>query len=396
MGPLEDAYIPVFVTLSPDMISDIGSCLLRINATSGGKRVDNDSLVLGFRTKDNIKILVDTDSESYKIKEDDKGNKSLGIKTGESIKITGTAYPYDSKASISYCSYDSDENAADPVIDIDQSGNIKALKAGTAYVDICDTAQGGVLYETVTVTVSDSGSGGGGSSGGGSSSGGSSSGGSSGSSAAATGSAVTPKPAATGEPADHIKLTQTGLTAGNFRDIDPKRWSADAITFCVSNGIMNGNGDGSFEPFAKVSRGMMAQVLYNLDRDSAPGSTAQFTDGDKLLWFKDAVGWAADAGIVTGNPDGSFGVNEDIDREQAVTMFYRYANKIGLDTTQRATLASFPDAGSVRDYSRDAMQWAVAVGLINGDEGKIKPEGSADREQLATMIMRFVKLTNKQ
>ncbi len=177
-----------------------------------------------------------------------------------------------------------------------------------------------------------------------------------------------------------------------YRDVEQARWSADAIDFVTSRQIMNGNGDGTFEPFVKVSRGMMAQVLYNLDRKSAPGNAGKFTDSDALLWFEDAVGWASDEGIVTGNPNGSFGVNEDIQREQAVTMLFRYANKIGLDTTKRASLDSFPDAGNVLDYGRDAMEWAVAVGLINGNDGMIDPEGSTDREQLATMLMRFVKL----
>ena len=394
LGAGERAFVPVLVTLMPDMIGDLGGCTLYVNVSCGGERIDNDSVAFGYRTQDNVKVLLDTDSETKKIKESDDGTKTLGLLTGESVQLTGTAYPYKDRAVIDYLAYNASDSD-DPVINIDQSGNIKALKAGTAYIDVRDTAYGISLYETIKVTVSDSGSGGG-SSGGGSSGGGSSSGGSSGGGGAA-GAVVTPaKPSATGEPAEHIKLTQTGLTAGNFRDIDPKRWSADAITFCVANGIMNGNGDGTFEPFAKVSRGMMAQVLYNLDRDAAPGNTGRFKDSDELLWFGDAVGWAADSGIVTGNPDGSFGVNDDIDREQAVTMFYRYANKIGLDTTARASLAAFPDAGSVRAYSKDAMEWAVAVGLINGDEGRIRPEGSADREQLATMVMRFVKLTNKQ
>jgi len=136
-------------------------------------------------------------------------------------------------------------------------------------------------------------------------------------------------------------------------------------------------------------------VLYNMDKDAAPADASKFTDKDAMIWFADAIGWAAKEGIVTGDPDGSFGVNEDLSREQMVTFFFRYAKKIGLDTTKRVSLDAFPDSGSVRDYSKEAMQWAVAVGLINGNDGMLDPDGTADREQLAAIIQRFIKLADQ-
>ena len=502
-------FIPVVVKLKPDMINDLGGCLLRVHVSIGGKRVDGDNIVIGFRAGRNVKLLTDTNDAVHKITTDASGAKTLSLKKGDSVPFIAKEYPFSSKGNISIRTYNSSAASKDPVIGLDANSNIKALKEGTAFIEVFDPSSDGLLTETIKVTVSDSGSGGG-SSGGGSSGGGSSSGGSSG----GGGGAVTPaKPAADGTTttttnnADGGKTETTKTTDGtqvavttdksgnvtsveatvsktaaeeaaktgdavvlpttagkgtaikvdvpdgttvdvaiptagaktstvvyvvrsdgteeilkdcdvqngivsakidsdctlvvrdneqNYRDVESARWSKDAIDYVTSRRIMNGNGDGTFTPFEHVSRGMMAQVLYNLDRNAAPGNAGRFKDSDKLLWFGDSVGWAADAGIVTGNPDGSFGVNDDIDREQTVTMLYRYANRIGLDTAKRASLSAFPDAGSVRAYSKDAMEWAVAVGLINGDEGKINPEGSADREQLATMVMRFVKLMHKK
>ena len=68
---------------------------------------------------------------------------------------------------------------------------------------------------------------------------------------------------------------------------------------------------------------------------------------------------------------------------------------MGLDVTDRAVLDSFPDADRISDYARDAISWAVKIGLINGVGGNgpsplISPAGNATRAQTATIIMRFM------
>ena len=181
-----------------------------------------------------------------------------------------------------------------------------------------------------------------------------------------------------------------------FTDLQPNRWSNEDIEFVTSREIFNGNGDGTFGPYETVSKGMIAQVLYNMSSDAKPGDSSGFTDSDALLWFGDSVGWAHDEDLLTGEPDGSSGGMKPASREVTVTLFFRYANKIGLDTTQRASLDGFDDSHTVRDYSREAMEWAVAVGLIRGDDGSLNPDGLANREQLAAMVTRFVKLMHNQ
>ena len=56
-----------------------------------------------------------------------------------------------------------------------------------------------------------------------------------------------------------------------------------------------------------------------------------------------------------------------------------------------ADLSTFPDAGSVSDWAKDAMADAVALGLIsgasNGGQTYLEPQGSATREQVATILI---------
>lgn len=191
----------------------------------------------------------------------------------------------------------------------------------------------------------------------------------------------------------------TLLVADNsqdLRDVEKNRWSSPYIAFVTAREIMRGNGDGSFSPGELMTKAMITQVLYNLDKNAAPGSVARFSDGAKLLWFADAFGWAAENEIATGDPDGSSGGMDAASREKTVTMLYRYAKMVGMDVSKRASLSQFRDSGNVRDYSKDAFEWAVATGLINGDNGRLNVDDPADREQFAAMITRFVTMMQKE
>lgn len=176
-------------------------------------------------------------------------------------------------------------------------------------------------------------------------------------------------------------------------DVDVRRWSADAIAYVISRGIFSGNGDGTFEPTVTMTRSMTAQILYNMSGKPETDIRLPFTDADSLLWFTDAVSWAYNAGLVTGQPDGRFCGDDLITREQFMTILFRYAQMYGIDTSARSEL-TFDDAATVREYSREAMEWAVASGLINSDASGINPNTHVTREQIAFLLMRFTQLAD--
>ena len=84
-----------------------------------------------------------------------------------------------------------------------------------------------------------------------------------------------------------------------------------------------------------------------------------------------------------------------ITREQLATILYRYAKQKGYDVSKSAALTGFSDADKVRGYAAEAMQWAVAEGLLQGSNGKLNPQGSATRAQVATILMRFMQKYEK-
>jgi hypothetical protein len=87
------------------------------------------------------------------------------------------------------------------------------------------------------------------------------------------------------------------------------------------------------------------------------------------------------------NPDGS------ITREQMATILYRYSKLIGRGDAETADLDGFKDAGEVSDFAEEAMSWAVGAGLITGKgNGILDPKGEATRAEVATILMRFIRM----
>lgn len=163
-----------------------------------------------------------------------------------------------------------------------------------------------------------------------------------------------------------------------YDDVKPGDWYYSAVEYVTVNGLMNGTGKG-FEPNLATSRAMIWTILARMsDVNTASGGE----------WYAVAQQWA----IANGVSDGTM-PNGTITREQLAAMLYRYAVSKGMvKGPATADLSVFADANSVSSYAVEAMQWAVSTGLIGGMDGKLNPQGSATRAQVATMLMRFAEL----
>ena len=58
-----------------------------------------------------------------------------------------------------------------------------------------------------------------------------------------------------------------------------------------------------------------------------------------------------------------------------------------------ADLSGFSDSASVSGWAVGAMQWAVANGILSGDNGALKPAASATRAEVAAILTRFCENT---
>ena len=176
-----------------------------------------------------------------------------------------------------------------------------------------------------------------------------------------------------------------------FTDVEEKAWYYDAVEYAVTNGLMNGIGHGKFDPEGTMTRAMLVTVLWRYE-GKPMGYQNTFVDVNAKSgsWYIDAVAWAAANNIVGGIGDGKFDPEGKITREQMATILFRYANWKGIDTSKRGDLNTFPDGSKTASWAKEAMQWTVAEKIIGGSDGKLLPQGSATRAQVATILMRFI------
>ncbi len=173
-----------------------------------------------------------------------------------------------------------------------------------------------------------------------------------------------------------------------FKDVKKDDWYHGAVDFAVTKGLFNGMTDTTFEPNTPMTRAMLVTVLWRYEGSPEAGAS-DFTDL-KADWYKAAVAWAASKGIVTGVGNNRFDPNGKITREQLAAILYRYSDFKHFDTSAKSDFAGFPDKNKISGWATDAYSWAVGAGLITGNMGKLDPQGSATRAQVATILMRFI------
>ena len=185
-----------------------------------------------------------------------------------------------------------------------------------------------------------------------------------------------------------------------FTDVT-KNWAYPGIQYCVTHGIMGGMGDGTFDPTGTTTRAQIVQILYNLEGTPAVSGTTPFTDLT-ANWYKPAILWAYQNNVVAGTSPTTFDPERPVTREQIAVILTQYMfHVLKMERTWTpADLSTFPDGANVSSWAKEAMQDAVALGLINGSkapDGKVylDPQGSATRQQVATILMNFCQNVKK-
>ncbi|MDU2239558.1 MAG: S-layer homology domain-containing protein [Paenibacillus sp.] len=168
-------------------------------------------------------------------------------------------------------------------------------------------------------------------------------------------------------------------------------YAKDAIQELVNAGILNGKGDGKFDPTGKIERQDFAIILakaLNLEMDQAPAS-ATFRDVPADHYAYKFVEAAAASGLINGYGNGLFGTGQDLSRQDMAVIFVR---ALGIDATGKGAGLTFSDASNISDYAKDAVAAAVELKLLSGGtDGNFNPTGTAERQAVAAVASNFLK-----
>lgn len=181
-----------------------------------------------------------------------------------------------------------------------------------------------------------------------------------------------------------------------FEDVFEDDWYYYYVKYCYEVGLMNGMGDGNFDPDGGATRGQVVTVLYRMAGEPEVAGGSSFTDVYEGDWYYDAIAWAASEGIAQGMGDGTFAPNDNVTREQFLVFLYRFADYLGLILNDWADcyMLDCTDADSVSEWALDAQVWSLTMGLQTGyeeaDGYSVKPQNWITRAEMATFLSRYM------
>lgn len=177
-----------------------------------------------------------------------------------------------------------------------------------------------------------------------------------------------------------------------FADVYPGDWYYESMDYFLSSGISKGTGNNLMEPFSPLSRAMIVTFLYRFSGEPAIAKPNSFTDVADGEWYTDAIAWAASEGIVNGYPDGSFKPDNNVSREDLASIIYRSDRTADGPTLKEGNvLFNYSDYGTIYDYAKDAVRWALANDFLVTEGNVIAPHENASRAAAIEMIYRHYK-----
>ncbi len=179
------------------------------------------------------------------------------------------------------------------------------------------------------------------------------------------------------------------VTLGStFKDVPASHWAYDAVQYCYDNGIVNGIGDGMFGISQNIRRCDFVLMIYNAMKKPAHSGKTTFSDVKSTDYYYDGVCWGAENGIINGPGDGTFNPTGIMTREQAFTILNRAMPLLGktLPVGNIGDLSRFADYGQIADYALGHTATLVGSGLVQGSGDRLNPKNTLSRGEMAEML----------
>jgi len=187
-----------------------------------------------------------------------------------------------------------------------------------------------------------------------------------------------------------------GVGQSQIRDVEVGAWYYDAVEFVFGRGIMQGVGDYRFDPRGNFTRAASTATLFRIhnERNANASDSRQNNFNDVgNTWYTPYVTWASNNGIVNGTSPTTFAPNQNITRQEIVTLLFRFAQFRGYNTdVPSGQLNRFTDRGQIATWANTAMNWAVYTGVMSGRPNNIiAPTDNLTRAEAAQLLMNFLR-----
>lgn len=187
-----------------------------------------------------------------------------------------------------------------------------------------------------------------------------------------------------------------------FTDVSSDDWFYNHVLWAVDAGYFSGTSPTTFQPNEPMNRAMFVTVLANGESISPKlYQNTRYSDVEPDSWYAAPVEWATTWGLANGTGTGEFSFEPlsletfsptaPITRQDGAVILYNYLRKLGVEPTlQEGAAGQFSDAGEIASYAQTPLDWAVASGVMKGDQGKLRPQGTLTRAETAALLQNFV------
>lgn len=182
------------------------------------------------------------------------------------------------------------------------------------------------------------------------------------------------------------------VIAKTFNDLESVQWAETAINALAEVGVISKNDEMKFNPLNNVKREEFVKLIVSGFNLKNPDATSDFADVEKDSWYYPYLSSMAKLNLVKGYEDNSFGVGQDITRQDIAVLLYRVIQHIGIDAVPSEPIF-FNDDAQISDYAKDSVYMMRQVGIIKGTpENAFEPKNFATRAEAAQMIYNTYKI----
>lgn len=185
-----------------------------------------------------------------------------------------------------------------------------------------------------------------------------------------------------------------------FRDVFPKDWYYEDMDRAAAAGYISGEGDGFYLPENPLLRCDLITMLYRYSGESVSAEATAalpFKDVPKNAYYAEAVAWAYDKGIVSGDVGGLFRPLRFAERQEMCSIVCGYLQTSDMKLPEGSSSADkYADGQKIASWAYDAVGVMTEIGLLGGEEdGMFRPNAGSTRSQAAAVLMRLTDFVDK-
>lgn len=176
-----------------------------------------------------------------------------------------------------------------------------------------------------------------------------------------------------------------------YTDVDQYHWAYEDILYVSQWDILDGRTDTEFAPDLPLTRAEYVVALAGLAHaslDRYPGS--EFNDVDPNAGYATAANWAFRQGIIEGVGQGNFDPEGAITREQMAAMSFRFYKNLGIHYGGEIDEIPYTDQAAIHDWAIEGVRAMYTSGIMKGrEDGTFDPQANVTRGETAAIAKRI-------